>query len=282
RGASVSAVGTHEKRIAGVTIDAQDCRRTLNAAMVIDATGSGNIAAMAGAEFELAAPDKRQLAGFVFQVRGMNGVDESLGLKVPYHLAQAVKQGIFSSEVKYTTFIPGDDHDEGFCKMSIAAEAGPDRDEAAKKAAKKIHEYLSSVIPAFQGSSLVGTSLRVLDREGRRITGLYTLTKDDVLAARKFSDGVVKNAWPVELWDREKGTIYQYVPRGDYYEIPFRCLQAKGISNLLAAGRCISVTSEALGSTRVMGTCLSLGEQAGRAAAYHVKTGKYPEPIKGL
>ncbi len=89
--------------------------------------------------------------------------------------------------------------------------------------------YLASVLPAFQDSYVAGTSLKVLEREGRRINGAYTLTKEDVLAARKFPDGVVKNAWPIELWDREKGTIYKYVPRGDYYEIPFRCLMVEGI-----------------------------------------------------
>ena len=106
------------------------------------------------------------------------------------------------------------------------------------------------------------------------------LTKEDVLSARKFPDGVVKNAWPIELWDRTKGTIYKYVPRGEYYEIPFRCLMVSGITNLLTAGRCISVTHEALGSTRVMGTCMALGEQAGKAAAYRVRNGKYPENMK--
>jgi hypothetical protein len=53
-----------------------------------------------------------------------------------------------------------------------------------------------------------------------------------------------------------------------------------GITNLLTAGRCISVTHDALGSTRVMGTCMALGEQAGKAAAYWVRHGKYPENIK--
>jgi hypothetical protein len=120
-------------------------------------------------------------------------------------------------------------------------------------------------------------SLRVLDREGRRITGDYMLTEQDVLAARKFPDAIVKNAWPVELWDRTKGALYSYVPRGDYYEIPFRCITVKGILNLLTAGRCISVSPSALGSTRVMGTGMALGEQAGLAAAYYVKHGKYPE-----
>jgi hypothetical protein len=182
--------------------------------------------------------------------------------------------------MKFTTFTLGNSPDEGYCKMSIDAEEGVGREEQAKRDAARIHEYLSSVIPAFQGSSLAGTSLKVLDREGRRITGMYTLTKEDVLSARKFPDGVVKNAWPIELWDRSKGTIYKYVPRGEYYEIPFRCLMARNVANLLTAGRCISVTSEALGSTRVMGACMSLGEQAGRAAAYWVKSGKYPEFFK--
>jgi hypothetical protein len=120
----------------------------------------------------------------------------------------------------------------------------------------------------------------VLEREGRRVRGEYTLTKDDVLLARKFSDGIVKNAWPIELWDRLKGTVYKYVPRGDYYEIPLRCLMVRNIANLLTAGRCISVTHEALGSTRVMGACMALGDQAGKAAAYRVKNGKYPENVK--
>ena len=123
----------------------------------------------------------------------------------------------------------------------------------------------------------MGNSFRVLDREGRRIRGEYTLTKEDVLSAAKFPDGVVRNAWPIELWDRSKGTVYKYVPAGDYYEIPFRCLMVRDVPNLLTAGRCISVTREALGSTRVMGTCMALGEAAGKAAAYWVKNGKYPE-----
>ena len=275
-----TSVVTEEGRITSVTIDGFDAPRTLSGKMVIDATGSGRIAAMAGAEFELALPDKRQLAGFTLHLQGLKNADETLAIKVPYHLAQAVKQGMFAPNVKFTTFSMGDSSNEGYCKMSIDAEEGPGREEQARDDAARIHAYLSSVLPAFQGSSIAGTSLKVLEREGRRITGAYTLTKEDVLSARKFSDGVVKNAWPIELWDRTKGTIYKYVPRGEYYEIPFRCLTVRNVTNLLTAGRCISVTSEALGSTRVMGACMSLGEQAGRAAAYHVKTGKYPEIFK--
>jgi hypothetical protein len=110
-------------------------------------------------------------------------------------------------------------------------------------------------------------SPRVLDREGPRVRGGYALTADDVLRARKFRDGVVKNAWPIELWDQTKGPQLEYLEPGEHYEVPLRCLEPEGLENCWSAGRCISATREALGSTRVAGTCISLGDQAGRAAA---------------
>jgi hypothetical protein len=271
------AVTKRSSGIGSIKVKGPDGEQAISPKMVIDCSGSGEIAALAGAEFELSSPEERQLAGFTFHLKGLRGVDDALALKVPYHLAQAVRQGMFSSAVRFTTFSPGDAIGEGYCKMSIDAEEGPGREEQTRKEAAAVHAYLASVIPAFQGSSIDGTSLGVLEREGRRIRGEYTLTKDDVLSARKYSDGIVKNAWPIELWDRLKGTVYKYVPREDYYEIPFRCLTVRNVANLLTAGRCISVTREALGSTRVMGACMALGEQAGKAAAYRVRNGKYPE-----
>ena len=263
-----------------ITIEGLRGRQDITPKMVVDCSGSGEVAALAGAPFELTPKDERQLAGFVVHVKGLRDVDENLSLKVPYHLAQAVKQGIFAPDVKLTTFIPGDVADEGFCKMSIFCTDEATGTVKARTDADAAIRYLASVLPAFEGAYVADTSLKVLEREGRRVIGEYMLTKEDVLSARKFPDGVVKNAWPIELWDRAKGTIYKYVPRGDYYEIPFRCLKVSGITNLLTAGRCISVTHEALGSTRVMGTCMALGEQAGKAAAYRVRNGKYPENMK--
>jgi hypothetical protein len=160
--------------------------------------------------------------------------------------------------------------------MSLDGEDTPDRDRRALENAQALLVYLGQVLPVFKDARITGTSLRVLDREGRRIMGDYMLTEHDVRAARKFPDVIARNAWPIEMWDRDRGTLYTYVPCGDWYEIPFRCITVKGISNLLTAGRCISVSHAALGSTRVMGTCMALGEQAGRAAAYRVRNGEYP------
>jgi hypothetical protein len=276
RNTAAVAVTMRSPGIECIIVEGPDGEQTISPRVVIDCTGTGEIAALSGADFDLSSPEERQLAGFTLHIKGLQGADDALALKVPYHLAQAVKQGEFAPAVRFTTFSPGDAADEGYCKMSIDAGEGPHREEQTRKDAAAVHAYLASVIPAFQGSSIARTSLKVLEREGRRVRGEYTLTKDDVLSARKFTDGIVKNAWPIELWDRVKGTVYKYVPRGDYYEIPFRCLMVRNVSNLLTAGRCISVTHDALGSTRVMGACMALGEQAGKAAAYRVRNGKYP------
>jgi hypothetical protein len=264
-------------KIRRVTVEAPGVTQGIAATMVVDCTGNGDIAAMAGAEFELAPVSERQLAGFSIRVSGLEDDDGMLSIKVPYYCAQGVVKGLLLPSTKFTTFSYGDNPDECFIKMSLDGENTPDRDERALQNAHALLAYLRLVVPAFRDARITGTSLKVLEREGRRIIGEYMLTEDDILSSRKFPDAIVRNAWPIELWDRAKGTLYKYVPRGEFYEIPFRCITVKGISNLLTAGRCISVSREALGSTRVMGTCMALGEQAGRAAAYYVRNGEYPK-----
>ena len=105
-------------------------------------------------------------------------------------------------------------------------------------------------------------------RESRRVVGRYRLTREDVLGARRFTDGVARAAWPIELWrEATAGAQYEYLADGEWYDVPLGCLQSGAIKNLFMAGRCLSGTSEALGSARVIGTCLATGAAAGREAA---------------
>lgn len=275
-GAAGESVVHQDGRITEMTVRHGRVTARIRPAALIDCTGNGDAAAMAGAAFELAGPDEVQMAGYTVRLTGLSGRDESLALKVPYVLREAVKNEVLSSAARFTTFAAGDGPDEAFLKFSVEGPAGPGREERTREEAARAIRVLAERLPAFRDASIAETSRGVLDREGRRILGEYVLTEDDVLRARKFPDGAVRNSWPIELWDRTKGPVYKYVPAGDYYEIPFRCLRVRGFSNLLVAGRCISATHEAQGSTRVMGTCMALGDVAGRAAAGLAKTGNYP------
>ena len=236
---------------------------------VIDCSGNGTIMQMSDARHRLTPPDQQQLAGYTFRVEGLRDLDELLPVRVPFCLTKAVNAGVMPSYLRFTTFTPGDDPGEGYCRLNVPP-AGENRDERARNDALRVHEHLSRVLSEFQGSEITEMYPGVVFREGPRVCGEYTLSAEDVLKARKFHDGAVKNAWPIELWDQGSGPSYQYLDPGDHYEIPLRCLKVDDLSNCWCAGRCISVTHEALGSTRVMGTCISLGEQAGCEAARSV------------
>ena len=109
-------------------------------------------------------------------------------------------------------------------------------------------------------------------RESRRITGDYVLTEQDVLTARPFADAVAYGGWPMDMHVPE-GLLTQnseasrYISLSACYSIPYRCLCAKDMENLMMAGRNISASHLAFSSARVMGTCGVAGQAAGTAAA---------------
>jgi hypothetical protein len=132
--------------------------------------------------------------------------------------------------------------------------------------------FLRDTVPGFGGSFVSHVAPQVGVRETRRIVGRATLDRDDVLGARKAPDAVARAAWPIELWQPGAGgPHYEYVADGDHYDVPRGCLEARGCANLFAAGRCVSATHEAMGSARVIGTCLATGEAAGRLAAGYAR-----------
>ncbi len=238
--------------------------------VVIDCSGNAVIVRSSNADYSLSPLKQRQLSGYSFRVKGLNNTDDMLSIQVPYHVKQAIRKKKLASYLKFTTFALGDNKNEGIFKLSVIPVDRADNTVYVRNDACKLQRYLASTLAPFKNSHITEMSSEVLEREGMRVKGEYILKADDVIRARKFPDGIVKNSWPIELWDQRKGPQYQYIDPEDYYNIPLRCLKAKNISNLYCAGRCISVSRKALGSTRVMGTCMSLGEQAGIAAAKRV------------
>ncbi|MGI6366695.1 MAG: FAD-dependent oxidoreductase, partial [Bacillota bacterium] len=113
-------------------------------------------------------------------------------------------------------------------------------------------------------------------RETRNIVGDYIITKEDVVGGAQFPDGVAKGAYPIDIHDPKGGrTRFHFIESGGSYDIPYRSLLPKGIEGILVAGRIISATHEANGSTRIMGCVVAQGEAVGTAAALAVK-GKVP------
>jgi len=123
-------------------------------------------------------------------------------------------------------------------------------------------------IPGMEESYLIKTAHQVGVRESRRIVGEYCLTEEDVVNGREFDDGIARGAYPIDIHDPKGGkTMFKFIKDGGSYSIPYRCLIPQEIDGLISTGRIISVTHEALGSTRLQATCMALGEAAGVSAA---------------
>lgn len=129
-------------------------------------------------------------------------------------------------------------------------------------------EFFRTRVPGFENARLAATGAQVGIRESRRIVGRYTLTAQDVLEARRFDDAIARSAYPIDIHNPSgSGTTTRRLPAGQSYEIPYRCLVPINREQLLVAGRCISTTHEALATTRLTPTVMTLGQAAGTAAA---------------
>ena len=121
-------------------------------------------------------------------------------------------------------------------------------------------------------------------RESRRLVGDYLLTEMDVRENRIFDDAVAYGGWQMDQhtpggifdFDKQPSRILNY---DGCYTIPYRCFYSNQVSNLMMAGRDISTTKMAFGSTRVMGTCAIGGQAAGTAAAIAIAKGCTPAEV---
>ncbi|MFK7818994.1 MAG: FAD-dependent oxidoreductase [Planctomycetaceae bacterium] len=130
-------------------------------------------------------------------------------------------------------------------------------------------------------------------RESRRLMGDVVLTQEDVVSKRDFKDGCVPSTWSIDLHYPRKEYADKFpenpfisvavhdrrIDRGYGYPVPYRCFYSKNINNLFMAGRCVSVTHEALGTTRVMKTCGMMGEVVGKAASVCVQHDCFPREV---
>lgn len=120
-------------------------------------------------------------------------------------------------------------------------------------------------------------------RESRRFEGDHILTQCDVVERTVFPDVVAHGGWAMDLHPGDG--IYSALPgctqwhAKGVYGIPYRCYYSRNIKNLFLAGRIISASHVAFGSTRVMATCGAGGQAVGIAAALCREAGCQPADL---
>ncbi len=271
-------LATTAGRVEAVRVATWERLVELTAQAFVDASGDAVVAHLAGVATVTSPLAARQLPSLVFVLQHVD--TEALGpgprVALLRSLVTAEQEGRLPKGAANLALAPSPQSGEVVCKLTlsgIAEELPSTRDfltvaeQEGRKRAFAVTEFLKA-LPAFARAFVSHAAPQVGVRESRRVIGRYQLTRDDILDARKFADGIARASWPIELWEEGRlGATYEYLPDGSHYDIPLGCLQARDVENLFVAGRCMSATHEALGSARVIGTCLATGEAAGRAAA---------------
>ncbi|MBI5631327.1 MAG: FAD-dependent oxidoreductase [Elusimicrobia bacterium] len=303
------------RRVSGVVVENKSGRQAFRAQVVIDATGDGDVAEKAGARLVhgRAADGKTQPLTLMFRMYGVDAAAvrryvrenprefvltdearrdiESLPVLAVSGFFGLVKKaqaagdfGGFRDRVLYFEMPkPG----EVMVNMTrVGNLSGVNaRDLSAAELAglaqvQQSVKFLKKYIPGFSDAALLEVAAQIGVRETRHLAGRYTLTAEDVLAGRKFADGIARGAFPIDIHSPDgSGLTMKKMEPGACYDIPFRCMLPKEVEGLLVTGRAISATYEASASSRLSPTCMALGEAAGTAAALAVKRKVWPSKL---
>ena len=142
----------------------------------------------------------------------------------------------------------------------------------AREQVYEMYRFMRENIAGMEDCVLVMSAPETGIRESRRIAGLYELTQEDILTARKFDDRIARGTYSIDIHNPAgTGTVIMNVPDHDYYTIPLRSMIVRGSDNLIVAGRPICSTHEAHSAIRVMPITSCIGEAAGAACALAAK-----------
>ncbi|MFC1714202.1 FAD-dependent oxidoreductase [Candidatus Poribacteria bacterium] len=292
----VSDTIVSDDSIEGIIVENKSGRSAILSKMVVDCTGDADVAARAGAPFEKGRESDGGMQPVTLMFR-IGGVDWSMLRE--YRLSDPKLEEMCRKAIRAGDMEPFQTRLMGFWFCHIRPDqvgvnftniTGIDSTNAddltratieGRKQAKTLMEVLRKYVPGFEDGYIIDTAAVIGIRESRRIIGEYVMTVDDVVNVKKFPDGIAKGSFFVDIHHPTDTGLHnpRYLGQGTHYDIPYRCIVPRRIDDLLVAGRCISVTHEALGSTRVMFQCMALGEAAGTAAALCISQGVIPRKL---
>jgi FAD dependent oxidoreductase len=283
-----------ETRIGALMVETKAGRQAVRANIFIDCSGDGDLAAWAGAPFEVG--DNAGSMLYPSMMFRLNGIDPDRAgdawRTIPALMQEAEAAGTHRFPRKAAIVRPqrsGIEWRVNFTQVSRedgTAINGLEPDDLTRgeidgrRQALEAFNFLRTV-PGFENSYIVDLPPQLGIRETRRVTGGYQLSGEDVLGCASFPDSIGVNGWPMEV-HVAGDVIFKFPPipesRG-FNELPYRMLTPLAIDNLLVAGRCASMTHEGQSAARVSGACFAMGEAAGTAAALALSGNTIPRDV---
>lgn len=275
------------KTVKGVIVENKSGRGAILADRIVDATGDGDVAALAGAAYEKGENNNGKVLP-VTMVFGVSGVDtktfrdyieshpemtnpDTHGLKLPFRRAKADgKWPVERDGGAWKELTPTGE----FTSLNLTLENGIDRTnvwdlthaeiqgrQQVMWAVDVLRNYAKEM--GFANCSLRSIAGQIGIRETRRIQGGYSICRRDVLGHSEFDDsiGVYTTFIDGEVVSKDDA----------HFQLPYRMILPNGIENLSVAGRCASCDDDAIQTVRMMVCCATTGQAAGTASALSIK-----------
>ena len=278
------------------------CRTRFTGKVFIDCTGDGWMGYYAGAKYRMGRESAAQYGEFlappIADTMTMSGCIRAGKLPfyytakepVPYH-APAWVPALAQDDENFGRRIPGDGgHMHWWLEIPNTYDDMYDGEQSRDALLLAILGYYDHIKNYWSEKEkaaclqLQFPSVFVGRRESRRFIGDYVLTQDDCLHPKAFEDTISYTGWhldvhhPEGLYSGKQGPMYCAF-QAPMPNVPMRCLYSVNIENLLFAGRNISVSHIALGTTRLENTIATFGQAVGTAAAMCVRYDKTPRQI---
>ncbi len=264
----------------------------------VDATGDGDLCALAGAPYEKGDAGGGMQPGTLVSYwsnidwERANAAGNGLW-KQDGRLREAIRDGVFTvRDPGMPGIIPNSPTaGNGNIGHLFGVDGTDERSitQAAIRGRKMVREYeryFKEYLTGYERMELITTAAVIGIRETRRILGDYVLNQSDYYARAIFPDEIGRFCYGIDLHattPEDMGDSAElhatFLGIGESYGIPYRILTPQKLENVLVAGRCVSTDRSVQGSLRVMPGCFITGQAAGIAAAL---TAQRNTPTRGV
>ena len=284
----------------GVVVQSKSGREAILADVVVDATGDGDIAAGAGAEYVPGREEDgaMQPVTLMFQVSGVDtgriryvGTFEE-SYDVPAGDLQTLARKHLTPPAGHVLIYPSTL--PGTVTLNMTNVTGIDGTDAesvtkgytaCRRQIPELIEFLRTYVPGFEECYLLKTASQLGIRETRHFKGVQTITEQDIANARVFDDWAVTRAHfnfdvhNITGAGLDATGVQKHFKQAKGYTIPYGCFVPIKVDGLFFAGRNISGTHMAHSNYRVMPICANMGQSVGVAAAMCAKLGVQPRAL---
>lgn len=292
--------------VRGLYMESKNGRQAILAKVTLDCTGDGDIAARAGAAFELGRIQDGycQPMSMIFTVGAGSEPelhynpweDES---RLPLHAREryrpAIREARAKGEIRYN---PNDifcaatpvnaQHTDvlsvNFTRVQRLSAVDADQlTQAEMLGREQVHEglrFMRKYVIGNENAFLISVPPVIGVRESRRILGKAYLTGENIRNGLRHNDSIARSIYMIDTHNPTavgEPSHLEYLDQP--YDIPYGCLVPRDVRGLLVAGRCISGDTVALSSFRILATCYATGQAAGTAAALAAQSHCLPDEV---